>query len=134
MRSSANEPSPVRSRGSSTRLIRAPTIFGRSPGASVSVVGIAVLLETCGSGAANAIPRGTHGRDDMDVPRAAAQIARERVTDFVVGFQRIFLQNIGARHQHSGRAEAAMESVMIPECLLHNTEAIGSAETLYRSN
>jgi hypothetical protein len=54
----------------------------------------------------------------VDVSRAPAQIARERVTDFAVGFEGIFLHDVDARHQHSRRAEAALQGMMIAECLL----------------
>ena len=45
----------------------------------------------------------------FSIAGAAAEIAGEPFADVVVSCQRVFLQKIGAGHQHAGRAEAALQ-------------------------
>src|ERR1700686_4881924 len=64
-----------------------------------------------------------HGRDDARVSPAAANIALQRAPD--VGFtgMRSLLQQAHARHDHSGRAVAALHGVSLDEGLLQGMKA-----------
>ena len=51
----------------------------------------------------------------------------------VVGFERVFLQQVGRGHQHAGRAEAALQRVMLVERFLqrvHLPRALPSPSTV----
>src|SRR5262245_49607613 len=56
--------------------------------------------------------------DDIDVAGAAAQVAGDRVTDFVVAGVVVLLQERVAGHQHSRRAVAALKAVFLKETVL----------------
>src|SRR5579864_4269549 len=67
--------------------------------------------------------------DDVDVAGAAAQVARNAAAN--VGLRRIWIgreQRLGD-HQHARRAEATLQSVLLPEALLQRVElrALGQA-------
>ena len=71
-----------------------------------------------------------HGLDDRDVAGAAAQIARQRRAD-AVGVRLRFLRQKGMRgHQHAGRAEAALQRVMLAEGGLQRAQRVVVRETL----
>ena len=71
-------------------------------------------------------------RDDVLVAGAAAEIAGQALADLVVGRERVFPQQVGRRHQHAGRAEAALQRVMLAERLLQRVELLRCAEALDR--
>src|SRR6266446_1310669 len=100
---------PVIRRGSSRRRIRFPT---RVSGLAVVV---AIGLRSCLCGR-------SHRVDDVLIPGAAAKISLQTVPDFFVGRPRIAVENLLRRHDHAGRAEAALQSVLVPEGLLHRVE------------
>src|SRR6185295_8736374 len=117
--SSTYRPWPRMKRGSSFRLMEWP-----SPPISNVV---------CGA-IASPLPR-QRGRvldrlDDVDVAGAAAEIAGNRVPDFR------FARTIGLRqqpvggHQHAGRAEAALQSVLLAEALLQRMQLAVALEPL----
>src|SRR4051812_48667133 len=120
-------------RGSSTRLTELPRTSWRS-------VAIAALLRRRWSSGASRRSgvggRGRRGRgagahrrggladggDDVVVPRAAADVALDRVPDLVVGRVGVAGEEVGGRHDHARRAEAALEAVLRPEALLERME------------
>src|SRR5450432_4738753 len=63
-----------------------------------------------------------HGLDDVDVARAAAQVSRDRFADLQLGWLRIVRKQRRAGHQHAGRAEAALQAVLVPERLLDGVQ------------
>src|SRR5580692_684331 len=73
--------------------------------------------------------RQVHRFDDLRIGAAAAQIARQVVTDLVVAWVGMRGQQL-RRHQHeSGRAKAALECTRLDEGFLHRVQrvAIGKA-------
>ena len=84
--------------------------------------------------------RGGHGRvggrphrpQDALVPRAAAQVRRDNLADLLVRRRRSLPQERGNQHQETGRAEPALQAVVVGECLLQRTERLGRAERLHR--
>ena len=65
-------------------------------------------------------------RDDVLVAGAAAVVALERVPDLVVGGVGVPGEEVGRDHDHAGRAEPALEAVLLPERLLQGMEAVAS--------
>ena len=60
---------------------------------------------------------GVHGRlDDLVIAGAAADVARERDLDFILGRVRIPGEELAEAHQHAGRTVAALQSVVAMEC------------------
>src|SRR5580692_627204 len=60
-----------------------------------------------------------HRLDDFDVTGAAANVAAERVADFVVGRPWIAPQQSRRRHDESRRAIAALRAELFVESALH---------------
>src|SRR5688572_8396384 len=58
------------------------------------------------------------GLDDVHVPRAPAQVARDPLAHLLVGRLRVLLEEPGGLHDHPRGAEAALEPVTVPERLL----------------
>src|SRR5262245_56196325 len=107
-KSSVNFAWPVIRRGSSRRLIGEPKM--RAP--------ISILL----SGLGHPAGRVFHRRHDVLVARASAEVALEADADLRVARMRILLEQIAGRHDHSRRAEAALQAVVLPEGLLQGVE------------
>src|SRR5436190_23664029 len=97
---STNEPCPVRSLRSSLRATLWP-------------------IQVCVPVAAISRPHGLDGLDDVDVARAAAEVALERLADLLLARRRILLEQRDRRHHHPRRAVAALEAVLRVERLLH---------------
>ena len=72
------------------------------------------------------------GGDDVLVARAAADRTRDRRADLVVGRVGVLVEQCPCRHQHPGRAEAALERVQLVEALLHRIEHAVDLERLDR--
>src|SRR4029077_8195572 len=102
-------------RGSSTRLMLAPSMSG-----ATSVV-ISYLLGLCADGRAG--PHGLGGvadcGDDVLVPRAAAEVALDRMSDLIVRRVGVVLKQVDRGHDHARRAEPALQPVLLPEGCLH---------------
>src|SRR5215470_664127 len=106
--SSTYLPRPRRKRGSSLRL----TLWPMPPSVAVA------------SGMGR-LPRGDAGRgahaggavlnrfDDVDVARAATQVARYAATDLCLARIRVACQQRFGRHQHARRAVAALQAVLL---------------------
>src|SRR5919201_21881 len=70
-------------------------------------------------------PRGgglLHRLDDVRVSRATAEIAFEPVANVALARLRIAREQLTGREDHSGRAEPALEPVLVPEGLLHRMQ------------
>src|SRR5262245_45037793 len=57
--------------------------------------------------------------DDVHVPRAAAEISRDRPTDVVVARVPVLLEQRRGDEHHAGGAEPALQSVFLLEGSLH---------------
>src|SRR6056300_1722495 len=70
------------------------------------------------------------GLDDVLISRAAAQVARERPADLVLGRIGVFLEQCLRRHHHPRGAVAALETVLLLEALLDGVQLARAGETL----
>src|SRR5712691_11409379 len=70
--------------------------------------------------------------DDVDVPGAAAQVARNPVANFIIGRVAIRTQECVSGHQHSRSAEAALQTVLLEESLLQRMQLAVLFEALDR--
>src|SRR5262245_18062448 len=77
------------------------------------------------SGSLQSLRRVKRGRYDALIAGAAAEIARDRYAHLLLGRVRIVAQELGQRDQHPGRAEAALQAVIVAECLLQRIELVG---------
>src|SRR5262245_64086596 len=106
---------PVMSLGSSLRSFGAPMFRG------CSVVAISPPL---------ALRDGRDGLHDVVVTGAAAEVALEAVADVLLGRPRVLVQEADRRHDHPGRAEAALEPVILLEGRLHRVHLAVGREAL----
>ena len=60
--------------------------------------------------------------DDEHVARAAADVALQREPDLLVGGRRVVLEQRLRGQHHPGRAEPALQAVLLPERLLHRVQ------------
>src|SRR5918996_3555417 len=60
--------------------------------------------------------------DDVVVAGAAAQVALEPLADLGFGGRRVALHQVDRAHDHAGRAEAALQPVMLAERRLHRVQ------------
>ena len=72
--------------------------------------------------------------DDALVAGAAAQVARQRLADLLVGRVRVVAQERGHRHDEARRAEAALQPVAVAERRLHRRRARRPAGRCPRSS
>src|ERR1700682_5517651 len=80
-------------------------------------------------------PRGgLDGLDDVLVAGAPAKVALERLTDLLLARRGVLVQEADDRHDHPGRTEAALQSVLLVERLLNRMELTVSGETLDRGD
>src|SRR6266540_4370160 len=60
--------------------------------------------------------------DDVHIPRAAADVSLDRLADLRLARARVRVEQVLGRHQHSGRAVAALEGVIVAERLLERVQ------------
>src|SRR6476660_4973035 len=72
--------------------------------------------------------------DDVLVARTATDRARDRGADLVVGRRGVLVEQRSCRHQHAGRAEAAVQRVLLVEALLDRIEVTVDLERLNRAD
>jgi hypothetical protein len=84
----------------------------------------------------HAIPaRGKTGINDRTVSGASAEVPCQRINRIIVGRRGARLVQRKERHHHSRRAEAALTSVVVNECLLDRMQRSGGiAEILHRDH
>src|ERR1041384_5300962 len=70
------------------------------------------------------------GFDDLVVAGAAAQVARDAVADLGLARLRVAGEQRARRHQHAGRAEPALQAVLLPEALLQRVQRAAGGEAL----
>src|SRR5262245_20447736 len=69
--------------------------------------------------------------DDVVIPGAAAQVAVELVTDgLLVELVAVAANDVERRHDHAGRAEAALQPMVLTERLLHRMQLVALGERL----
>src|SRR5947209_17437426 len=71
-----------------------------------------------------------HGLDDVDVAGAATEVARDRAADLVLAGVLVVLEQRAAGHHHAGRAEAALQAVLLHEAFLHRMQLAVLLEAL----
>src|SRR6202035_132058 len=67
---------------------------------------------------------GEHGLEDVGVGAATAEVAADGALDVVERGAGLAVEQRRAAHDHPGRAEAALQRVMIDECLLHGVKCV----------
>src|SRR6185437_4493680 len=129
-------PAPVRKRASSLRSMRAPMgpagfaarCGAAVPGFSRTVVSVMVVSSARHLGKAL-----LHRLDDVVIARATAKVTVERLADLRFGRALLLRCEPDRGHHHSGRAEAALQAVVLAEGGLHRMElAVGGGEALDR--
>src|SRR5262245_39167162 len=114
--SSVKRAPPVMRLGSSLRSLGAPMFRD-----GCSVVAISPPL---------ALRDGRDGLHGVVVARAAAEVALEAVADVLLGRPRVLVQEPDRRHDHPGRAEAALEPMVLLEGRLHRVHLAVGREAL----
>src|SRR5690242_6714442 len=71
-------------------------------------------------------------QDDVVVAGAAADVALDRVPDLGVGGVAVVHEQVRGGHDHTRRAEAALEPVLLPEALLQRVQVDAVAQALDR--
>src|SRR5260370_27415307 len=112
------------SRGSSTRFIARPT-YGL---ASLDMGRLRLLRRR----AHGRVRRVVHGVDDVRVAGAAAEISAEAFVNLLAARLLLVGEQADRRHDHSRRAEAALQAVTLPESLLHGVQLTVGRETFDR--
>src|SRR4051812_27798809 len=110
-------------RGSSTRLTGEPRTSWTSVAIGVSFGALSARWSGGRGGRRRGAGPHRRGgfadrRDDVVVAGAAADVALDGVTDLVVAGIGVAREQVGRGHDHSRRAEAALEAVLLPEGLL----------------
>src|ERR671934_568723 len=120
---------PVTFSGPSGRGIDRPTPFT----SRVVFITVAMRSSFHADGAARGCARRLGDRlDHLRVAGAAAQIARDRVADVVLGGPRILGEQRGGGHQHAGDAEAALRYAVAHERVLQWRERAATRKPLDR--
>ena len=80
-------------------------------------------------------PRVERGCDDPLITRAPAKIARDRLAHFAFGGVGVVAQEFKQGGQHAGRAEAALQAVIVLEGLLQRVQLlVVGRDALHRQN
>src|SRR6185436_11895786 len=69
------------------------------------------------------------GPDDVLISRASAHVAFEPMANLFVGWFGIVFEQLVRRHNHAWRAEAALQTVLVPERLLQGMQLTVLGET-----
>ena len=64
------------------------------------------------------------GVDDVLIAGAAAEISLQRVPDLLLGGVGVLREQIDRGEDHAGRAEAALQPVLLPERLLQRMQPV----------
>src|SRR6266567_1947821 len=93
-----------------------------------------VLPPSVGSGSrAGHLLRGVLNRlDDVLIAGAAAEVAFDAPTNLLLTGRRVVLEEVDARHDHAGRAEAALKAVLLPESALDRVKLAVLGQALDR--
>lgn len=69
----------------------------------------------------------THGADDVFITRTPADVPRKSLPDFLIALKTMMAQHICDRHDETGRAEPALQTVMITESLLNSPQILDAS-------
>src|SRR3954467_9262260 len=147
--SSTYRPWPVMNAASSLRRTRAPIPLPVSDGAgsgggscgdspwklvsSAADTAGHLLHETLrAADDAARLGSGLHGRDDVLVAGAAAEVPLQPLADLLLGRVRVLLQEADRRHDHPRCAEAALQAVLLVEGALDGVQLAVLHERLDR--
>src|SRR5689334_2359336 len=72
--------------------------------------------------------------DDVVVAGAPAEVAFQLVTDLLLARRRVALQHLAGGHDHARRAEAALQTVLLPEALLDGMQLTVLGQALDRGD
>src|SRR5712691_6413385 len=78
--------------------------------------------------------RELHRLDDVLIPGAAAKVSFQSMTDLFPRRIRIAIQKLCARDNHSGRAIAALQTVLFPETFLHRIQLAVRSQSFNRGD
>src|SRR5215467_10143549 len=114
---------------SSTRLRLAP----KPPILISSLASVTMSLPSCSTARLGPqLLRGPqHGLDDVLVAGATAEVARQRPPHLVLGRVGVFVEERLGREHHAGRAEAALQAVLVLEPLLDRMQLARAGQTLH---
>src|SRR5882724_8130335 len=111
-------------RGSSLRFIEWPM-----PPTSALVLGVALpslfvamMIRSLALRLAQLGGGVLHRLDDVDVTGAAAEVAGDRLADLLLAGVLVLLEQRAAGYHHAGRAEAALQAVLLHEPLLDGVQ------------
>ena len=117
--SAAKRPRPVSSGRSSRRVSEWPTSFGFAVAGAIAQLGLPPRF---------ALPQLAGGRahrlHDVLIAGAAAKIGRQHVDQILVADIGLALQHAGDQHEKAGRAEAALQAVVLHEGALQRVELV----------
>src|SRR6266571_1019586 len=108
-------------RGSSLRRTEWPKPWITGAGGA-SAMGVTQLLRTHRGLAAQFRRPVLNGFDDVDVARAAAQVARDAAPDFLFGRVGLRLQHCSGGHDHARCTEATLQAMLLPEAVLKRVQ------------
>src|SRR3954466_1190040 len=119
-------PAPRRKRVSSLRSMRAPmSPAGRAVPAAPArsrTVESRSLMSVMAISSGHLGQALLHGLHDVVITGAAAKVAVERLADLLLARVRVFPRQAHGREHHAGRAEAALQSVVLLEGRLHRVQ------------
>src|SRR5438552_15515866 len=72
--------------------------------------------------------------DNVDIPRAPAQIAGDGPADLLFGRGNVVLQERIASHEHPRRAEATLQTVLLPEPFLDGMQLSVLLQAFHRQH
>src|SRR5215831_12827995 len=113
-------------RGSSLRFIEWPM-----PQILASVLGVMSPMEFSSTHLFGGV---LHRLDDVHIAGAAAQVARDRLADLLLARVLVAREERAGGHEHSRRAEAALQTVLLGETLLHRVELASLLQSLDRGD
>src|SRR5262245_53650019 len=79
---------------------------------------------------AHLVAGGVHRLDDVGIAGAAAEIGGEHVEQVLVADVGLALEHAGRQHQKAGRAEAALQAVIVDEGLLQRMQHVALCQAL----
>src|SRR5437660_4666394 len=120
--SAAKRPAPMSKGRSSSRRTERPTNFCLMPAMMGRLFGAQLLH------------RRAHRLDDVLIAGATAEVRREHVDQLLVADIRLALQHARDQHEEPGRAEAALQAVVLHEGALEHGKLIARREPLDRAD
>src|SRR3954470_12997870 len=90
-------------------------------------------METSSLGFVTMVCGFENGRNDAGIAGAATEMTAEHLDHFSFGRIGVALKEIGERHENAGRAESALQRMVVLQALLQHVElAISASQRLHR--